>query len=205
MSTTAHPDDLALARRAMQADARAWEEVLERYGGRIYNLALRFAPTSQEAEDLTQEIFLRLYRNLHQYRGEMPLIAWALRLSRNLCIDHYRAARSRHLSDTVSDVVLDHLPSADDPQARAHAREQLRHVHDALRRLPEALATVLVLADVQQWSYEEIAAFLSVPTGTVKSRLNRARRELAGKLEERLATGRPVLPAVLAIQGVPPC
>lgn len=205
MSTLAHPDDLALAQRAVQADARAWDEVIERYGGRIYNLALRFASSPQEAEDLTQEVFLRLYRNLHQYHGEMPLVAWALRLSRNLCIDHYRAARSRHLSDTVSDAVLDHLPSADDPQARAHAREQLRHVHDALRRLPEALATVLVLADFQQWSYEEIAAFLSVPTGTVKSRLNRARRELVGKLEERRVPARSLPPPALAVQGVPPC
>src|SRR6185436_21080143 len=89
--------DLLLARRAAAGQADAWDELIDRYGGRLYNLALHFSGSREEAEDLTQEIFLRLYTSLRQYRGDCPLVSWALRLSRNLCIDHYRRARQeRH-------------------------------------------------------------------------------------------------------------
>ena len=89
--------DLILARRAAAGHADAWDELVELYGDRLYNLALHFAGNREEAEDLTQEIFLRLYTNLRQYRGDCPLVSWALRLSRNLCIDHYR--RNRHVRE----------------------------------------------------------------------------------------------------------
>jgi len=205
MTTARHTCDLDLASRASRGGAEAWDELIARYGERIYNLTLRFAKNPTDAEDLTQEVFLRLYRNLHRYRGDVPLVAWALRLSRNLCIDHYRSARARHLDDTVSDTLLEHLPAADDPQARARAREELRHVEAVVRTLSETLATVLVLADFQGWSYEEIATFLDVPKGTVKSRLNRARHELTSRLEERLAPAVESGSGEFAAQGVPPC
>ena len=97
VSTTS--PDLFLARRAAAADAEAWDEIIERYGERIYNLAYRFTGRRAEAEDLTQDIFLKLYRNLDRYRGDVPLMAWALRLSRNSCIDHYRHHRTRRQHD----------------------------------------------------------------------------------------------------------
>ena len=186
-----HPEDLALARRAADADPTAWDEVVERYGDRIFGLACRFAGRETDAEDLTQEVFLKLYRNLHQYRGDVPLVAWALRLSRNLCIDHYRAARARRVNDHVSEEALERLPSADNPQVRSQMREQMRMVHDALGELSEPLATVVMLRDLQDLSYDEIATFLEVPAGTVKSRLNRARRALVAAIERRLAASAP--------------
>ena len=85
--------DLFLARRAAAGHEEAWGELVDRYGARIFNLALHFAGSREDAEDLTQEVFVRLHRGLRTYRGEVPLIAWALRLSRNLCIDHYRSVR----------------------------------------------------------------------------------------------------------------
>src|SRR5690242_613733 len=125
--------DLHLARRAAGGRADAWEELLARYGDRLYSLAFHFAGSAADAEDLTQEIFLRLYQNLRLYRGDVPLAAWALRLSRNLCIDHYRRSRRERRADFVSEELLDRLPAAgEDPQAEAQRRQQLRAVYRAL-------------------------------------------------------------------------
>lgn len=183
----AHPSpDLFLARRAARADPAAWDEVIERYGQRIYNLAYRFAGNRQEAEDLTQEIFLKLYGNLHRYRGDVPLLAWALRLSRNLCIDHYLHHRSRLRSETVSDELLEHLPAAEDTGRRTRERVRRQLVHQALAEMTEGQASVLMLRDLQGLTYQEIAGFYEVPVGTIKSRLNRARKELVKRLEKHL-------------------
>lgn len=189
-NATLNPD-LFLARRAAKGDPQAWDEVIQLYGERIYNVCLKFASTEAEAEDLTQEVFLKLYRQLHRFRGDVPLVAWALRLSRNLCIDHYRHHRIRKQSETVSEDVLSHMPSSENPQSDAQTRERQRLVHRTLREMPEDLATVVLLRDLQGWSYDEVAAYLEVPLGTLKSRLNRARRDLVGRLEDHLGLSGP--------------
>lgn len=177
--------DLILARRAAAGHADAWDELVELYGDRLYNLALHFAGNRQEAEDLTQEIFLRLYTNLRQYRGDCPLVSWALRLSRNLCIDHYRRNRQERRSLRVSDEILAHVPAGDDIHAEAQWREEVEAVHAALREMPEDMAEVVMLRDLQGWSLEEVGAFLEIPMGTVKSRLHRARLEVAERVQAR--------------------
>lgn len=204
MVSTTTDSDLLLAQRAFAADAAAWDEIIRRYGERIYNLAFRFAGQPAEAEDLTQEIFLKLYRSLDRYRGEVPLLAWALRLSRNLCIDHYRRGRARHYADQVSDAVLAYMPSGDDPLARTQARQSLRMVHEALKELPQDLGTVLLLRDFQQLRYDEIASFLDVPVGTVKSRLNRARQALVERLGQRFDSGGAAV-ATVFLEAAPSC
>lgn len=187
MRSTPHPHDLALARRAARADGEAWEELIERYGGKIYNLSCRFAGAGYEAEDLTQEIFLKLYRNLHRYRGDVPLVAWALRLSRNLCIDRFRHSRARQLDAMLPEEAVARMPADADPEGDAYRREQLRIVHQALAEMPESLATVVALRDLSELAYDEIAVFLELPLGTVKSRLSRARRALVAVIDQRLA------------------
>jgi RNA polymerase sigma-70 factor (ECF subfamily) len=177
--------DLILARRAAAGHADAWDELIDRYGDRLYNLALHFAGNREEAEDLTQEIFLRLYTHLRQYRGDCPLVSWALRLSRNLCIDHYRRNRQERRSLWVSDEILAHVPAGDDIHAEAQWREEVEAVHGALREMPEEMAEVVLLRDLQGWSLEEVAAFLEIPMGTVKSRLHRARLEVADRVQSR--------------------
>lgn len=184
---TTHPD-LLLARRAAAGQTEAWDELVSLYGRRLYNLAYQFAGGAAEAEDLTQEIFIRLYESLRLYRGDVPLIAWALRLSRNLCIDHYRHSRRlRRWGETVSDEVLDYQASGDDPQAAVEHRQRIAMVHEELAEMPEDLSLTIVLRDLQELSYEETAAALEVPLGTVKSRLNRGRAVLAQRIEDRLA------------------
>ncbi len=199
--------DLLLARRAAAGQADAWDELIDLYGGRLYNLALHFAGSREEAEDLTQEIFLRLHQNLRQYRGDCPLASWALRLSRNLCIDHYRRLRQERRSVWVSEEILAHIPGADDVQARAQWREEIEAVHSTLREMPEDLAEVVLLRDLQGWSLEEVSSFLDIPVGTVKSRLHRARLDLAERVHARFRsrwTERNVADSSSALE-VSPC
>jgi RNA polymerase sigma-70 factor (ECF subfamily) len=204
MSLPAPSPDLLLARRAAAGRVEAWEELLALYSERIYNLALHFAGRAEDAEDLTQEIFLRLYQSLRLYRGDVPLAAWALRLSRNLCIDHYRRARRERHAAAVSEEVLARMPAGDgDPQAEAQRRQQLRTVYRELEAMSEDLAEVVLLRDLQGWSLEETAAWLEVPVGTVKSRLHRGRIELAGRIAARLAA--PALRAAVPALEVEPC
>jgi RNA polymerase sigma-70 factor, ECF subfamily len=204
MSAPPPNPDLLLARLAAAGRADAWEELLALYSERIYNLALHFAGAAEDAEDLTQEIFLRLYQNLRLYRGDVPLAAWALRLSRNLCIDHYRRARRERRAAAVSEEVLAQMPAGDgDPQAEAQRRQQLRTVYRELEAMPEDLAEVVLLRDLQGWSLEETAAWLAVPVGTVKSRLHRGRIELAGRVAAKLAV--PALRAAVPALEVGPC
>jgi RNA polymerase sigma-70 factor (ECF subfamily) len=186
MTALSSSPDFLLARRAAGGRADAWEELLALYGERVYNLAFHFAGSAEDAEDLTQEIFLRLYQNLRLYRGDVPLAGWAMRLSRNLCIDHYRRTRRERRADTLSEELLDRLPAGDDPQAEAQKRQQLRAVYRGLEEMSEELAEVVLMRDLQGWSLEETAACLEVPLGTVKSRLHRARLELAGRVAARL-------------------
>ncbi len=201
MASSTHSPDLFLARRAARGDAAAWDQIVERFGERIYNLAFRFARQPAEAEDLTQEIFLKLFSQLGRYRGEVPLVAWALRLSRNLCIDLYRRGRARQLAETAGEEALARMPASDDSAARAERRERRDLVASVLAELPEQLALVLTLRDLQGLAYDEMAAFLEVPSGTLKSRLNRARRELVRRLDLRLIADS----AGLAMKQVSPC
>jgi RNA polymerase sigma-70 factor (ECF subfamily) len=203
-SPVAHPEDLALAQGASAGEGRAWDRLIDQYGQRIYNLAFHFAGEPAGAEDLTQEIFLKLYRSLHRYRGDVPLVAWALRLSRNLCIDHYRSTRTAQRATVVSEEILSHMASDDDPGARAVRRERLRTVYGALERMPEELATVVLLRDLQGFSYEEIVEMLEIPSGTLKSRLNRARRELAERVSEMLSSATSI-PGGFARPEASPC
>ncbi|HXO18593.1 MAG TPA: RNA polymerase sigma factor [Thermoanaerobaculia bacterium] len=188
--------DLLLARRAAAGQPAAWDEIISRYGQKLWNLAFHFAGTAAEAEDLTQEIFLRLHQSLGRYRGESPLAAWALKLSRNLCIDHYRRSRRERRSTVVSDEVLRQLPAADDPQAEAQARQQLRAVYGALEEMTEDMAEVVLLCDLQGFRLEEAAVYLEVPLGTVKSRLHRARLDLMERLAASTGARRTAEPAL---------
>jgi RNA polymerase sigma-70 factor (ECF subfamily) len=184
MPDVLHPRDLALARRACRGQAGAWDEIISLYGRRIYNLALHFCHDRMLAEDLTQDVFLRLHRALDRYRGDTPLAAWTLRLSRNLCIDHYRRTRRERQATFFSTAYLDLLSSDSDPRGDLRQRELRERIGVALRAMSEDLATAVFLRDLQELSYDEIAALLDLPLGTVKSRINRGRIELRRRLED---------------------
>ena len=187
MATAPHPD-AELVARCQRGDDGAWSELVDRYGRKVYAIAWHFTYDRAEAEELTQDCFLRLWENLDRYEPtEASLLAWIAALSRNLCIDHYRKRRRekgfRFLTD---DAVSAILPSGDDPQADAVRRERVRFLLEALADLPDELAEVVILRDLDGLDYREIGDFLRLPDGTVKSRLNRARIELAKAIRRRL-------------------
>jgi RNA polymerase sigma-70 factor (ECF subfamily) len=181
-----------IVERCRQGDDRAWEELVTATADDIYRLAVSFTRHRGEAEDLTQEVYLRLWQNLHRYQAGSSFRAWAMRIARNLFVDAYRRARGERKATWVDSEFLDDLPGSDDPHTGAVRRQRLEMARSALARLPEDLAQLILLRDFADWSYEELAAELDLPLGTVKSRLNRARRELATvvalQLTPRLAT-----------------
>ncbi|MEO6324720.1 MAG: sigma-70 family RNA polymerase sigma factor [Thermoanaerobaculia bacterium] len=182
-----HPDG-ELVRRCRSGDDRAWGELVEKYGKKIYGIAYHLTYDRSEAEELTQDCLLKVWENLDRYEpSEASLLAWIAALSRNLCIDHYRKRKRekgfRFISD---DAVAVMLPATDDPQADTLNRERARLLLDAIGDLPDELAQVVLLRDLDGLDYREIGDFLNLPDGTVKSRLNRARIELAKTVRKRI-------------------
>lgn len=151
----------------------------------MFNIAYRFTGRGVDAEDLTQEIFVKVYQNLDRYQvGDGAFPAWLATVARHHAIDRYR--RQRDERRQADPEVLELLPAREESPVRALERAETVHlVHSGLRSLPRDLREVLVLCDLQEASYEEAAHALQVPLGTVKSRLNRGRLELAKRLLRR--------------------
>jgi len=172
--------------RCRKGDDDAWRELVDRFGQKVYSVSYHFTLKREDAEELAQEIFLKIFENLNRYDGSFPLIAWIVSLSRNLCIDRYRRRKREKSFRFVSDdAVLPLLRSADDPSADALRKERTKLLFSALAEIPEDLAEILVLRDLDGLAYEEIGQALELPDGTVKSRLFRARAEVAKKIRER--------------------
>lgn len=183
-----------LVRRCIAGDAVAWEEIVLRYNRRIYNICYRFAGSSDDAQDLTQEVFIKMYRTLNTYDvGRGALMTWVTTITRNLLVDHFRKGKQDRMTDSLDTAASDHedaMPLSDQiqdkalpPDARVQERETGETVHRALQKLSPELREAVILRDLQDMDYREIAAVLRVPEGTVKSRINRGRAELARLLQ----------------------
>ena len=183
-------EENSLVQRCRKGDDEAWRELVDRYSPKIYSIAYHFTLKREEAEEMSQEIFLKIFENLHRYDGGFPLVAWIVSLSRNLCIDRYRRGKREKSFRFVSDdAVAPMLTSTDDPAARALQKERTKLLFAAISEIPEDLAEILVLRDLDGLAYEEIGRALELPDGTVKSRLFRARAEVARKIRERPENG----------------
>ena len=172
-----------LVRRCRAGDGSAWEEIVSSFSRRIFNLAYRFTSSVEAAEDLTQEVFVRIYKTLAQYDAKQGDVAnWLMRLARNLIIDDYRH-RQRNPQNTYADDVDDHTFHLRAVGTSAHKeierRELCAQVQDGIDKLPPDLRTCVILRDIEELSYQEIVEILKIPEGTVKSRINRGRIELA--------------------------
>ena len=179
-------EERALVERCRRGEDEAWRELVDRFGQRIYSVAYHFTLKREDAEELSQEIFLKIFENLHRYDGGFPLVAWIVSLSRNLCIDRYRRKKREKSFRFVSDeAVAPMLTARDDPAADTLQRERTKLLFSALAEIPEDLAEVLVLRDLDGLAYEEIGQALELPDGTVKSRLFRARAEVTRRIRER--------------------
>lgn len=177
--------DGELVRRCRAGDSVAWEQIVHNFSRRVYNLAYRFTNRHESAEDLTQEVFVRVYRSLEQYDPKAGDLAnWLMRLARNLVIDDYRK-RVRTPTDVGEDLT-DHefhlRSSSDSPDRRVERDERASQVHAAIAKLQADLRECVILRDIEELSYQEIVDILEIPLGTVKSRINRGRIELAKTL-----------------------
>jgi len=184
----------ALIRRCIAGDAAAWEEIVQRYHRRIYNICYRFAGSSDDAQDLTQEVFIKMYRTLNTYDVERAaFMTWVTTVTRNLLVDHFRKTKHDRMTDSLDAPLSEHedaMPLSDKiednslpPDARVQSRETKESVHHALQKLSPELREAVILRDLQDMDYREIAVVLRVPEGTVKSRINRGRAELARLLQ----------------------
>jgi RNA polymerase sigma-70 factor (ECF subfamily) len=179
-------DEKELVERCRKGEDDAWRDLVDRFGQKVYSIAYHFTLKREEAEELSQEVFLKVFENLQRYDGSYPLTAWLVSLARNLCIDRYRRRKREKSFRFVSDdAVLPLLKSDDDPSAEALRKERTKLLFSALAEIPEDLAEILVLRDLDGLAYEEIGRALQLPDGTVKSRLFRARAEVARRIRER--------------------
>jgi len=180
--------DAQLVQQCLRGDDSAWEELVRRHTRRVYNLCYRFTGYPHEAEDLTQEVFLRIFKTLRSYRvAQGSFTTWMTSLTRNLLIDHYRRTKRDHMTRALEDEAArleEKESAAPKPDQKAEAMELSVQLQRALARLSPELREAVVLRDLQGLDYQEIRAILGVPEGTVKSRINRGRIELARRLEQ---------------------
>jgi RNA polymerase sigma-70 factor (ECF subfamily) len=179
-----------LVRRCLAGDAAAWEEIVRLHNRRIYNFCYRFTNSPDSAEDLTQEVFVKIYRTLASYDVEKgAFTTWLTTLTRNLLVDHFRRSKQDRVTDSLdagltedddSVSLRDRLPDRrPSPADHLASQETQRMVREALGRLSPDLREAVILRDLQDMDYKEISQVLRVPEGTVKSRINRGRTELA--------------------------
>ena len=184
--------DARLVERCLAGDNAAWEDLVRGHTRRVYALCVRFIGKEAEAQDLTQEVFLRVFRTLKSYRAEEgALVTWLSRLTRNLLIDHYRRTKQDRATDSIETqlpVLEERLAATARPDGLLAGREAGEALHAALARLSPELREAVILRDLQEMEYREIARLLEVPEGTVKSRINRGRAELARILKRRGVT-----------------
>ncbi|MBZ5555845.1 MAG: RNA polymerase sigma factor [Acidobacteriia bacterium] len=176
----------ALIRRCLSGDQAAWDQIVRTYWRKVFNVAYKFVGKHDEAEDLTQDIFLKIFKSLSTFDRRANFQTWLISISRNLCIDHYRSVRKER--ETIDrDVDANELTPASKepgPVAALEQRDRVALLRQALSALPETLRTAVLMRDIQELSYQEIATALRLPEGTVKSRINRGRTELARQIRK---------------------
>ncbi len=170
------PNDRQLASQIISGEPGAWAAFVDTHGPRLHRLARRYTACEADAEDLTQEVFVALYRSLPSFRGESSLATWSYRVALNCCLKY--AAKIRPVTVPYDDARAEAAPLEHGPMHQAARRELTDHLHSALDGLSPDHRAVVVLHELHEMTYAECAAILSVPIGTVKSRLSTAFRRL---------------------------
>ncbi|MBN2369192.1 MAG: RNA polymerase sigma factor [Vicinamibacteria bacterium] len=175
-------DDVVLVGRCLRQDDNAWELIVARYKKRVLHMAYKFTGRHDAAEDLMQEIFLRVFNGLARFDQNASFSAWLMSVARHHCIDNYRARKRAREVSLEDQAELRATESAASPFRRLEERDRREILREALSRMPEKLRQVIILRDLMELSYEEIGSRLGLPEGTLKSRLSRGRSALARRL-----------------------
>ena len=175
--------------RCLAGEDSAWEDLLKAYSRKIYNLCYRFTGRAEEAEDVTQEVFIKVFQTLKSYHAAQGSFGtWLNRVARNHLVDHYRRTKKDRMTGSIEDdleMIAEKPSPGTGPAGHLEARERKEQLQRGLDRLSPDLREAVVLRDLNDLDYEEIAQVLSVPQGTVKSRINRGRLEL-GRVLKRM-------------------
>jgi len=179
-------DDTALVGRLRAGDPRAFEDLVRIHQHRVFGVALRMLGSRAEAEDIAQEVFLRVHRAMRDFRGEARLSTWLYGIASNLCLNRLASSERKRMRYDDDAVML--APSdAVDATATLERGELEVALRQAIAELPDERRIVIVLRDVEGLSYDEIAQALDLEPGTVRSRLHRARLDLKSKMERFFA------------------
>ncbi len=182
--------EFSLVERCLRGDETAWEELVRLNTRKVYGLCYRFTGSGSEAQDLTQEVFLRVFKTIRTFRSaEGSFGTWLARVTRNLLIDHYRRTRQERITDSIEG----QLPMLEEagssaavrPDQQLAGREASEILQVTLQKLSPDLREAVILRDLQEMEYREIAEVLDIPEGTVKSRINRGRAELGRLLKKQ--------------------
>ncbi len=186
---------LELVSLLKQGKEKAFDALFQMYQRRIFNLSLRMLGDHEEASDLTQEVFVKLYRAIHQFREQSSFYTWLYRIAINTCKNRLEKTRRKSKFETPFDHELEasqgttQTASPDSPLDTVERLETREAILEALSKLPDKAKSIIVLRDFQNLNYEEISEILECTTGTVKSRLSRARAQLREKLSQDQSPG----------------
>lgn len=181
-----------LLERAKAGDIAAFEQLIESYQKKIFNIALRMLGNYDDAGDLSQEVLIRIYKSIGSFKEQSSFSTWIYRITTNVCLDEIRKRKNRKIISLDEEIRLEdgemkrQIESDEpSPEETAEAEDLKKIVNDAIGRLSEEHRIVIVLRDLQGLSYEEIAEVLKCPEGTVKSRINRGRQALKNILASK--------------------
>lgn len=184
-------DELEIIKRVLAGDANAFEEIVLANQKNVYNLALKMTKNDDDAQDISQEAFIKAYNQLGNFRAESKLSVWLYRLTYNLCIDFLRKKSKSHIvslneyKDDSGDFFEMELPDLRDLPEDSLARKELQNeIAESINKLGQSHREILVMREINDMSYTDIAKTLSISEGTVKSRIARARLNLANILAE---------------------
>ena len=175
-------DVATLLDRCRQGDDLAWEALVRQFQSRVYSVACHYMRNAEDARDVAQEIFVRVYERLDSFHGDQAFLPWLLRLSRNACIDALRRRKARPQAADILVEEADFVSAGPTPEEASASRSARDLLHRAMARMSDSDREILMLKEIQGLKVEEIAGLLGVPIGTVKSRCNRARIDLAARV-----------------------
>jgi RNA polymerase sigma-70 factor (ECF subfamily) len=156
---------------------KEWNMLVQNYSKNIYNIALNFTKNSEEAADITQDIFIKIYRNINKYKDKSSFKAWLIRIAKNHCIDHWRKNKKHQDNMEINDNI--HTDNSATPEERIIADSERELLRQKLKALPENIRILIIMRDIEGYSYNKISQEFNLPLGTIKSRINRGRLKLA--------------------------
>ena len=181
--------DEELVEKVKKGDADVYEKIIQKYQSKVFGLIYNMTKNQNDIEDLAQEVFIKIYKNLGKFKGESSLYTWIYKITVNLCLDEMKKRKNVIYLDEKIEVddgeVNRELPSEEKSQEKLYEEKELQEkLHNCINKLPEKQRVMIVLRDIKGFSYEEISKITDVKLGTVKSQINRARIKLKELLDE---------------------